>query len=547
MIIIITITPQGSVYLCKTPLENDYKNQLTFNNATAQLNYFNSKVVTSETDYTYMKKDNQIVVGKPIDTIIGCNYLFYKNTGFTNKYYYCFITDMEYVNENATRITIETDVYQTYMFDIIKKACFVEREHVNDDTIGKHVVEENLEIGDLIIQDKVKSLDDYEEFCIVMGVTQLPGNATGVTLPLDRRYNSIYSGLIYLVPSSPEDASKIIEIYEHQGQVEAIVDIFTYYLTQEIQNATEYTMSYPVGDMSADLKFIPTGFLEDTVVNQIKIYVPTSLDGYTPKNNKLFTSPYCFINADNNAGIVQQYKWELFGLQTDNETNKKYADFSVISCVCPGASAKAIPKSSYAENYPSGTGVGSNYMYSIPLAKLPVCSWVSDTYTNWLTESAISHSGITSSLILTGTGFLTQDYVHAGIGMLGILTAMGELGDKMKNAPDIVKGNTSCGDINFSYQGDGGFNLYCMSIKYNAAKRIDDFFSMFGYKVNEVKIPNITGRTNWNYVKTIDCNFEGDIPQIYLNKIKEIFNNGITFWHNASHFLDYSQSNNIVS
>ena len=66
-------------------------------------------------------------------------------------------------------------------------------------------------------------------------------------------------------------------------------------------------------------------------------------------------------------------------------------------------------------------------------------------------------------------------------------------------------------------------------------------------KVNEVKIPNTTGRTNWNYVKTIDCNFEGDIPQMYLNKIKEIFNNGITLWHNGSTFLDYSQSNNIVS
>jgi hypothetical protein len=70
---------------------------------------------------------------------------------------------------------------------------------------------------------------------------------------------------------------------------------------------------------------------------------------------------------------------------------------------------------------------------------------------------------------------------------------------------------------------------------------------MFGYKVNEVKIPNTEGRTNWNYVKTIDCNFEGDIPQMYLNKIKEIFNNGITLWHNASTFLDYSQSNTIVS
>ena len=62
-------------------------------------------------------------------------------------------------------------------------------------------------------------------------------------------------------------------------------------------------------------------------------------------------------------------------------------------------------------------------------------------------------------------------------------------------------------------RGRNGFSFYKMSIKQEYAKIIDDFFSMYGYKVNEVKIPNVTGRTNWNYVKTIDANILGDIPQ----------------------------------
>ena len=68
-----------------------------------------------------------------------------------------------------------------------------------------------------------------------------------------------------------------------------------------------------------------------------------------------------------------------------------------------------------------------------------------------------------------------------------------------------------------------------------------------GYKVNSLKIPNITGRTNWNYVKTIDCNITGEIPQEDLQELKDMFDNGVTFWHNSATFLDYSQSNNIVS
>ena len=75
---------------------------------------------------------------------------------------------------------------------------------------------------------------------------------------------------------------------------------------------------------------------------------------------------------------------------------------------------------------------------------------------------------------------------------------------------------------------------------------IDNFFTMYGYKVNNTKIPNITGRRNWNYVKTVDCNIEGYIPQEDLNEIKGMFNNGVTIWHNPATFLDYSQNNDII-
>ena len=39
-------------------------------------------------------------------------------------------------------------------FDITFKQCFVEREHVNDDTFGKHTVPEGLEYGEYIVNTK---------------------------------------------------------------------------------------------------------------------------------------------------------------------------------------------------------------------------------------------------------------------------------------------------------------------------------------------------------------------------------------------------------
>ena len=108
-----------------------------------------------------------------------------------------------------------------------------------------------------------------------------------------------------------------------------------------------------------------------------------------------------------------------------------------------------------------------------------------------------------------------------------------------------VNGQLNSADVNVA-SGNNTFHFYKMSIKQEYAKIIDDYFDMFGYKVNDVKVPNITGRQNWNYVKTINCNFSGNIPQTDLNIIKTMFDNGVTLWHNPSTIYDYSKSNNIV-
>jgi hypothetical protein len=85
-----------------------------------------------------------------------------------------------------------------------------------------------------------------------------------------------------------------------------------------------------------------------------------------------------------------------------------------------------------------------------------------------------------------------------------------------------------------------------MSVRAEVARTIDDFFTMFGYKVNRVKVPNVTGRRNWNYVKTIGCYIDGDIPQGDMQEIKNMFDRGVTFWHNPATFADYSQNNDII-
>ena len=39
---------------------------------------------------------------------------------------------------------------------------------------------------------------------------------------------------------------------------------------------------------------------------------PTTINGYTPKNKKLLTFPYCFMNVSNNNGTTNTLRYELF-------------------------------------------------------------------------------------------------------------------------------------------------------------------------------------------------------------------------------------------
>ena len=85
-----------------------------------------------------------------------------------------------------------------------------------------------------------------------------------------------------------------------------------------------------------------------------------------------------------------------------------------------------------------------------------------------------------------------------------------------------------------------------MCLKAEYARIIDNFFTMFGYKVNVVKVPQITGRRYWNYVKTIDCNIDGDVPQEDLQIVRRMFDNGCTFWHDATNMYNYNLTNDIL-
>lgn len=551
------ITPNTDVYLLKCPLEIDDMNQLTFANATAQYNYFQSlpKLYLDDGTYTYQRKDGVIRVGELIDDIQSYNYVMYRNTNHSNKWFFAYITGMEYLNDNVTAVSIKTDTFQTWQFSLTYKRCFVEREHVNDDTFGKHTVPENLETGEYVSNYTTNILPYKKSFphgadptdptqaiaadiIICFQVTEIDPLLPWIS---DQNWygymNSCFSGLFVFGVTAASTARKVINAYDNASKGDSIVSIFN----APVPFFNDCVMVTSLIDPT-DKVLIPPVSLSNTILNSFTSYaMPSTLDGYSPKNNKVKCYPYNFISIDNHGGGSAVFNYELF--------HNNSPSFGIEGAFGQGCDIMLVPEGYKGDN-------SHNYAYGVAGAKYPQCAWRSDYYLNWLTQNAVNQpfgaaTAIGGAALGIASGIAFSNPITALAAGVGLLGAIGDSISKNYEAqkhPDQAKGQASCGNMILGANNGGGmcFTLYKMSVKAEYAKMIDDFFSMFGYKVNEVKVPNITGRRNWNYVKTIGCYIDADIPQEDLKEIKDMFDKGITLWHNPTTFMDYSQANDII-
>lgn len=552
------ITPQTDLILLKCPLEVDQQNQLTFANATGQYNYFYSLPKLAVSNFTYQREDSTVRFPAQVDTIRSYNYCMYRNTAYSNKWFYAFITGIRYVNDKMTELKLKTDVWQTWQFDITLKSSFVEREHVADDTIGLHTLAEEPEAGEYMINsvtNKTICAPDVDGAYIVLSVTEPPIKSNGQSIiPSDlnnRCFNGIIQGcyiiMFYYNTNGLIDLNNAIEWYDAQGKKDSINSIYaipkTVYPAAYIR---EITITDP---FEADILW-PITHTGATDMSTTTITLNNTLNGYTPKNNKMFCYPFNYLMVTNNNGTNSIYHYEDF-------TTPSSVQFKYNGVLTEGSDIKAYPV-----NYKKNTTNYAGYAYGVDMGKTPTFSWTNDMYLNWKAQNSFNgmynqagnvvntyekvNSNPRGDDALAWMGQMAEagmNYVGSAIN--AVTNAVTGSAHKASITPDQANGTTTA-DLNFSI-GRCGFTFYQMSVRAEVAAMIDNYLSMFGYKVNTMKSINITSRRYWNYIKCIQANITGDIPQDDMKELKGYFNSGITFWHDPTKYLDYSQTNAIVS
>jgi hypothetical protein len=196
-------------------------------------------------------------------------------------------------------------------------------------------------------------------------------------------------------------------------------------------------------------------------------------------------------------------------------------------------------------------GIAANYNEGIALSDFPICNWVSNPFANWLAQHEASKTigavvgalSIAAGIALPAAGMVGA-VVGGGLAVGGVTKIASMIGEEQdaKVLPPQANGNSNQGSINCA-MGVNTFQVDKISIKAENAQLIDDYFEMYGYSTLALEVPNMNSRPHWNYVKTADCNLKGNIPDEDMKRLKQIFNNGVTFWHNPSEVGDYSLNN----
>ena len=537
------IVPNSKIVLLKSPLKLDNYNQITFSNATAQYNYFYNLNKLECNEATYVRKDG--VIRFPthaelndslptFEDLLEYNYCMYQNTSYDNKWFYAFITNIKYSSNGMSEITIETDTFQSWQFDLSYMDSFIEREHVSNDTIGTHTIPEGLDTGEYTNLEKIKF--GIGSCHAVVCTSEDPFRQSG-SYPYNV-INSIPSGLHYFVVGDFTSVNFIGWLTNWAAQKSDLSLIQSVFMVPDSMTGYDSSpgssyWSYALNE--GGLSYAPYHKLSTNISGSINLGDSTiskpysSIDGYTPKNNKLYCWPYNFLIIDNNGGSCHEYRYEDF--------SGSNCVFSTKGDITPGCSIKTIPT-----NYKN---ISYNYSESINGIKLPIGSWQGDVYTNWLTQNAVN-LGVNVATSSAGIiGGVASKNAAAGVsGMLGIASTIGSIYEHSR-IPNQVYGNQNSGDVTYS-DGESTFTAYKRTIKSEYCRIIDNFFTLYGYKVNRLATPNIHKRSNWDYIKCIDVNIEGNVPEKDLDKIRSLFNNGCTFWHTTSYYLDYSRTNSIL-
>jgi len=561
-------TPSTQIVLIKgCPLDRNYNNTFYFRSTVDQENFFTKNYINGGSIYTksfysaynYQRYESgEIFIEGRYDRMLGHNYICFKNFE-DSKWYYGFIDDMEYINENTTRVSYTIDVMQTWYFDYTMTTTFVEREHTETDVVGEHLVPEGLDVGEMVCSNSrnydigdltlvISYAPNYDKLLGIIESTKVLGGIDGIITEIQGINENMYN-TITDVPNMLFYYLLNLSVSDYNGKLRRIIDKLTvieanivsvYAIPSNLINIKGYRWGDSDGSATIDYNPNNVGTDYGNYVWSIRSTNPVNFElsqparfedingSYEPKNKKLYTSPYCSLVVSNNNGENNTYYWEESARRQTNGLKK--INFIIDFCFFNTPLLNIYPT-----DY---RGLYEDFENNIPITEFIEAFWSVDSYSQWWgsNKEVIALTAVKSiiatiaSPMMAGASALNSykanhpkgtkgetikataiqnKYMDSGMSAFGGISDILISNTKAKNTPDTYqKGNYS--PAYNRMKDKDGYTAYYMNCHTEIAESIDNYFTMFGYATKKLKVPNIKNyeaklRPHWNFVKTSGC------------------------------------------
>lgn len=528
------------------PIDSDYNNTGYFTSSSAQDAYFSGKVVRTLSNYYYQREGIGII--KVQLTYAQCytiNYMRFKNTSYENKWFYAFVTKAEYISDTVTALHYTIDVMQTWMMNYTLEQCFIERQHSTSDNIGDNLAPESVDCGEMVYNGyqrlPIDGTHDMSNLYAMVAICD-----TNDTAVHGIETDNIYSGArlyAFDVQSSSELQALNNFLATYIQRPDAVVGM---YMCPKIV----VTRGGGSGDY-ANYAVLAGGNPPTYHLTLPKLTSGVTLNGYAPRNKKLLTYPYNYLSVDNASGQGLVLRYEYFGMGLSSHLQPQFT--------LDGVSLQPVELRLRPANY-KGSGTSQATGSGLPInsemlsiKNYPLCSWNFDTYKAWIAQNAVP-MGYNMGASLMGVGAASGFNSGSFMGFTDFrqygatMHVMGQVNNFLTQryqasiASDMFKGTLQSGNVNVA---NDTTQFYYGRVSCNAeyAKRIDDYFTMFGYAQGIVARPNRRARQRFTYVKTIGCEISGQIPNDDQVLIKSIYDAGIRFWVDPDDIGNYATAN----
>lgn len=551
--------PNTTLYVGVAPWNSDLKNVQSYASRAEQISTIQGLLSYKYEHINIIRRDSDLILKGVNEDLTQCNYLMYQNKDISNKWYFAFIDNIQYNSLNSVIISHTIDVWQTYQFDITYYKNLILRAHVakSSDTVGRWLAPEPINVAPEFERK-------HNVFNDLSWTPQYVLHSTSVYNPNTKKYEYKGNGMgatlsaeYGIFVDSDADVQKVVKNYGRDTMSDVLSDYGDRNKTfwdnisnwlddlldseknsdskwQAITGASSLAQLQDHRDELIGLYAIPSWvhdgsnkYATNAITSKsVSVTLPTSTlaCGYAPRNKKMLSSlckAYLFYNEN---GFKLPLKPELFTSGSPSFTVKStelstngfilqigsYADYT----------AKTNKISYRCENrlgYDANTGL--------------------DKVLNTLTSAVgvVNAIGSVASQAFAGNvGGAVQGAVGAVQQSINMIDALGQRGVNTGASGDIM-----------SITEKRAMPVFAdVSPTEAQCRYIDDYLDVYGYAINEIgKISSyMKNRSNWNYIQVANCNIKVSAPNDDVNKLKQMFESGVTIWH--KNFGDYDQNNN---